>query len=333
MILVTGATGLVGGHLIQHLLLENEKVTAIKRDFSDLSSLYSIFEFYGANASECMERIIWRNADVEDEKSLIEAFQNIEFVYHCAAKVNLGKNNENMLDVNVGGTKNVVNAALANQVKKLCFVSSIASLPDGYKVLIHEETPLTDNENSSMYGESKRLSEVEIKRGIEQGLKAVVVNPGVILGYSKSMSGSGELFKRVKKGLPFYTNGTTGYVAVQDVARAMIRLMKSDISDERFVLVGENCSHKDVLQWMADEYGKFRPFIGMEKSLLVSARFLYFFGRIGGFKPLIDASSAKISISKKAYSNRKFISQFPDFKFTPIRETIRQICQFDKRIK
>ena len=330
MILVTGATGMLGGHLIRHLLQQNKQVVALMRNSSNQESLRSIFRFYGDDIEECMNRIEWREGDVEDFGSLCKAFEGIEYVYHCAAMVSLGKNNENMLRVNVDGTKNVVEAALINKVKKLCFVSSIAALPNGTgSILIDEETFFLENEKSSIYGESKRLAEKEIKKGIEKGLKAVIVNPGVILGYSKNMTGSGELFKRVKKGLPFYTGGQTGYVAVEDVVEAMILLMKSDISDERFVLVGENSFNKNVLRWMAEGYHQFRPFIGMNKSLLVSAHVLEFMGKIFGYTPLIDTSSAKTAISKKTYSTQKFLSRFPNFKFTKIRETILAICEFD----
>ena len=182
-----------------------------------------------------------------------------------------------------------------------------------------------------MYGESKRLAEKEINNGIQKGLNAVIVNPGVILGYTPNWSGSGELFKRVKKGLPFYTNGRTGYVAAEDVVRAMILLMKSDSNDRRFVLVGENCRHKDILQWMADGFGKLRPFIGMNKTLLLSAHVLELAGKLLGFTPLIDTSSAKVAVSQKTYSAGKFLSLFPDFQFTNIRDSIFAICEFDKK--
>lgn len=232
---------MLGGHLIRELLRENSEVAAIKRKSSETQSLKSIFGFYGDDVEDLYNRITWIEADVEDYYALCKAFEGIKYVYHCAARVNLGKNDNKMFEVNVGGTKNVVDAALINKVRKLCFVSSIAALSDGNgQNEIDEETPAVHNNTNTIYGESKRLAELEIKKGIDKGLDSVIVNPGVILGYSKEMKGSGVLFERVKKGMPFYTNGLTGYVAVQDVAKAMILLMKSDISDERYVLTAEN---------------------------------------------------------------------------------------------
>ena len=331
MILVTGATGLVGGHLIWHLLQENSQIIAMKRANSDVEGLKKIFQFYGSDADALFKKITWKEGDVENYDTLFSAMEGVEYVYHCAAMVDLGKNSQRMIDVNVGGTENIVRAALNRKVKKLCFVSSIAALSNGNENKPTDENmPFHENERTTLYGESKRLGEKVVHEAILKGLNTVTVNPGVIIGYSKNMTGSGELFKRVKKGLPFYTNGITGYVNVQDVVKAMIVLMKSEVKNERFVLVGENKTHKDVLRNIADGYGKYRPFIGMGKSLISISYALEMLGKLVGFTPLIDSSSARTSISKKRYSSEKFKKTFPDFQFSSIENTIHKICQFDK---
>ncbi len=331
MILITGATGLVGGHLIWHLLQENSRVAAMKRANSDTESIKSIFRYYGSEPEALFQRITWREGDVENYDHLLVAMDGVSYVYHCAAMVDLGKNSQRMFDVNVGGTENIVRAALNRNVKKLCFVSSIAALSDGNgNKPTDESTPLQENIRTTLYGESKRLGEKVVNEAILKGLNTVTVNPGVIIGYSKNMTGSGELFKRVKAGLPFYTNGVTGYVNVQDVVKAMIILMKSEVKNERFVLVGENKTHKDVLRNIADGYGKYRPFIGMGKSLIGISYSLEMLGKLLGFTSVIDSSSARTSISKKRYSSEKFQNAFPDFQFSSIENTIHKICQFDK---
>ena len=331
MILVTGATGLVGGHLIWCLLQENSQIIAMKRANSDVEGLKKIFQYYESDADALFKKITWKEGDVENYDTLFSAMEGVEYVYHCAAMVDLGKNSQRMIDVNVGGTENIVRAALNRKVKKLCFVSSIAALSNGNENKpTDENTPFHENERTTLYGESKRLGEKVVHEAILKGLNAVTVNPGVIIGYSKNMTGSGELFKRVKKGLPFYTNGITGYVNVQDVVKAMIVLMKSEVKNERFVLVGENKTHKDVLRNIADGYGKYRPFIRMGKSLISISYALEMLGKLVGFTPLIDSSSARTSISKKRYSANRFQTAFPDFQFTSIEENIHSICQFDK---
>lgn len=332
MILVTGATGLVGGHLIWHLLQEYSQIVAMKRANSDTENIKSIFQYYGNRADELFPKIIWRDADMENYDDVFAAMEGVKYVYHCAAMVDLGKNSRRMLDVNVGGTENVARAALAHSVQKLCFVSSIAALSNGIgDEPIDEDTPFIGSDKTSLYGESKRQGEQVVNDAVSNGLNVVTVNPGVIIGYSKSMSGSGELFRRVKNGLSFYTNGVTGYVSVEDVARAMILLMKSEIVNERFVLVGENKSHKDLLRKIAVGYGKLRPFIGMGKALVSVAYVLEIIGKVFHFTPVIDSSSARTAISKKHYSSQKFLDNFPGFQFTSIDKTIERICEFEKR--
>ena len=330
MILVTGGTGTVGGHLIWHLLMTNERVSALTRNSDHVECLKIVFEFYTDEPEEYLNRVDWIDGDVLNFGSLKTAFEGIDYIYHCAAIVSLGKSDNSMLLTNAGGTENVVQAALACKVKKLCFVNSIAALSDDTSHgPIDENTPIETGKPVSTYSQSKMLSEIEIHKGIEQGLNAVIVNPGVILGISAKMTGSGELFKRVKKGLPFYTFGKTAYVDVRDVCRAMILLMNSNISGERFVLVGENCANKDVLQWMADGYNRYRPFVGFGKSLIPVASLLEIMGKICGFTPLLDRSSARTSISRKEYSSRKFLSTF-NFTFTSIRQCICEMCEFDR---
>lgn len=331
MILVTGATGTVGGHLIWHLLQTNERISALTRSNTNTVDLKTVFEFYTELPEEYLNRVDWVKGDVLDYVSLQKAFEKMDYVYHCAAIVSLGKSDNSMLLTNVGGTENVVKAALFNNVKKLCFVSSIAALSDDTsRGPIDENTPIEPHKPVSTYAQSKMLAEKEIQKGIQKGLNAVIVNPGVILGVSAKMTGSGELFKRVKKGLPFYTFGKTAYIDVRDVCRAMILLMNSDITEQRFVLVGENCTHKDVLKWMADGYHKYRPFIGFGKLLIPVAGILEIVGKIAGFTPLIDRSSARSTINRKEYSSRKLLNTF-DFRFTSIRESIQEICEFDRK--
>ena len=330
MILVTGATGLLGGHLLWHLLHHGERIIALKRTNSDLNNLKSIFCFYGSSYEQYKDNILWHEGDVLDFDSVLRAMKDVKQVYHCAAMVSLGKNDAAMIQVNSNGTENLVKAALQSGVNKFCLVSSIAALPDGDGISsIHELTPPV-NGRYSTYGKSKILAEEAVERGVALGLNAVIVNPGVILGYSSSMTGSGELFRRVKKGLPFYNDGATGYVSVGDVVGAMILLMNSDVSNERYVLVGDNCKHRDVLAWMAVGYGKKPPFIYISNALMLFVSVVSeFVGKVAGFKPLIDTASAKTSLSKKRYSSEKFLTQFPGFKFSSIEETVKSVCSFD----
>ena len=334
MILVTGATGLVGGHLLWHLLQENEKVVAIKRTTSDLRPLRSIFNFYSAYPDLFLRRIEWRTADVLDPKSLDEAFDAITIVYHCAAVVSVGNGSDTMISTNVNGTRNVVNAALKKNVKKFCFVSSIAACgPAEDGKMVTENLRWVDDENRSAYSRSKFYSEAEVWRGIEKGLNAVIVNPGVILGVSGTTTGSSQIFSVARKGFPVYTAGGSGYVDVRDVVKAMIELTKSDISGERFILVGENCSNKEVLSWMADGFGKRRPFIPIGKNVIwMAGAVVEIAGKMFGFEPVIDRGIAKSATNRAYYSSAK-ISNAIGLKFIPISQCIADVCTYQNKTK
>lgn len=329
MILVTGATGLVGGNLLWQLLQQNERVAAIHRPTSDLKPLRTIFSFYTPNPDEHLARIDWRIADVLDTDSLQCAMNKVSVVYHCAAVVSFGSCTDTLLETNVQGTKNVVEAALITGIKKLCFVSSIAACGKeiGTKK-IDENSPWFEKSNRSLYSQSKYLSEQEVWRGIEKGLNAVIVNPGVILGVSGTNTGSSQLFSQVRKGLQFYTNGGSGYVDVQDVVKAMILLTNSDISSERYLLVGENCSNKNILNSMADGLDKPRPFICVGKHLFLVIGYLSeMIGRIFHFNPSIDRKMARTATNRQYYSSAK-IEKAIGFQFKPIKKCIREICVF-----
>ncbi len=331
MILVTGATGLVGGHLLWHLLQENERVSAIRRSTSNLGPLRTIFSFYTTNPDVFLDRIDWKIADLLNFSSISEAMNGVDIVYHCAAVVSLGNSESSLLDTNVTGTLNVVQAALEKDIKKLCFVSSIAACGKTiHSEIIDENGVWIDSIDQSLYSKSKYYSEQEVWKGIQKGLNAVIVNPGVILGVSGQNIGSSQLFYQVQKGLMFYTNGGSGYIDVQDVVKAMIQLVKSEISGERFVLVGENCSNRDVLSWMADGFSKRRPFIGIGKRTMLSIGYLSeIIGKLFNFNPLIDVGTAKSAINREFYSSQK-IEQALGFEFKPIQQCIKEVCDFQK---
>jgi dihydroflavonol-4-reductase len=329
MIVVTGGTGLVGGNLLWHLLQKNDRIIAIRRLRSNLEPLRVIFSFYTNEPDAFLSRIEWKVADVLDENSLLEVFRDVKTVYHCAAVVSLGSGAGSLLDTNVQGTKNVVDAAIRSGVEKLCFVSSIAACGKAaYGEMSDEESCWADTAHRSAYSSSKYLSEQEVWKGVTRGLNAVIVNPGVILGVSGTDMGSSQLFSQVRKGLMFYTDGGSGYVDVQDVVKAMILLTDSQISAQRFVLVAENCSNRDVLNWMADGFGKRRPFIGLGKNLLwfigVVSEIL---GTLFQFKPLIDRGMARTATNREYYSSRKF-QEAIGFQFTTIEKCVKEICKF-----
>jgi dihydroflavonol-4-reductase len=235
MILVTGASGLVGSHLIIQLTAQQKKVRALYFNTPPTQNI-------------SQENIEWFKADILDVVALEEAMQDVTQVYHCAAIVSFNPAKKNHIHhINIQGTANVVNACLQNNVQKLVYVSSVAALGrirEG--IAIDETMNWTEETSNSEYGKSKFLAEMEVWRSIGEGLNAVIVNPVIILGAGDWHKGSTEIFKSAYEEFPWYTEGTTGFVDVQDVCKAMIALMNSNIVAERFILSAETVSYQYI---------------------------------------------------------------------------------------
>jgi len=324
MIVVTGGTGFVGAHLLYDLCQNHSHIRAIKRQDSDIEQVKKTFAYYSEDAETLFQKIEWIDSDVSDYLSLEKAFEGANQIYHAAAIVSFRENDrQKMIEINVQGTANVVNAALYRKVKKLCYVSSIAALGRGESnQLVTEETPWKDSDKSSPYSISKYKAELEVWRGIEEGLSAVIVNPSIILGPAKWNNGSALLFSTIWKGIKFYTAGVNGFVYVRDVSRAMIELMESDISAQRFTLNAENVNYQTLFNLMAQELGKPKPTIAVKSWMIeLSWRLLKFVSVFTGKDPLITKATARSSVQISRYSNQK-VKETIGFEFTSLEEMI-----------
>ncbi len=328
MILVTGATGLVGGHLLWQLLQKNENIIALRRSSSNLKPLEAIFRYYSDEPGTFLNRIIWRFADLNSTESLEKAFENVKEVYHCAAVVSLGKGDDMLMKTNIEGTRNLLDICMKKQIEKLCFVSSIAACGHDKDNIVDENTPWNDGEGKGAYAISKYLAEQEVWKAIKNGLKAVIVNPGVILGPSGSDGSSSVIFTKMRNGMLFYPPGGSGYVDVRDVVKVMIALMEKSITAERFVLVAENRSTKDIITLICTGFDRMKPFIKISKGLMFTAGYLMeMLGNIFGFKPLIDRNMARSATNSALYSSGKII-KILNYSFIPVEDSIRDTCKF-----
>ncbi|MBI1781284.1 MAG: NAD-dependent epimerase/dehydratase family protein [Sphingobacteriales bacterium] len=326
MILVTGGTGLVGSELLRQLMAQGKSVRAIYR--SNISAHLT---------EEENKKVDWVNGDINDVLSLEDAMQGVEQVYHCAAVVSFNpKKKQELFHTNVEGTANVVNACLTNGVKKLIHVSSVSALGRIRKgETITEQTQWNEETNNSAYGKSKYYAELEVFRGIAEGLKAAVVNPTIILGPANWNDGSSALFKKAYDEFPWYTYGVTGFVDVRDVATAMIRLMESDISGERFILSAENRSYKEMLTMAAEGFGKKPP--GKEAKKWMGEliwRLDKLKSIFTGSNPLLTKETTRTARAKVYFDNSKIVKALPGFQFRKMEDTIRETCAiYLQRIK
>lgn len=330
MILVTGGTGLVGAHLLLHLIesrsIGSKKVRAIYRSIASMEKTKSLFATY--KKESLFDQIEWVPTDITEVPSLEIAFQNIDTVYHCAALISFDPKDEDALrKTNIEGTANIVNFCIAFGIKKLCFVSSIATLGDllPHEKFITEETEWNPEKPHNDYAISKYGAEMEIWRGQQEGLSVIIVNPGVILGPGFREQGSGQLFTKVKNGLKFYTLGSTGFVAVTDVIRIAHQLMQSEIKNERFTLIAENSVFRDILNSMADALGVKKPEIHAKPFFMEMLwRLDWFVSNVLQQKRKLSQTTAKASYSTTIFSNQK-IKDTLKTDFINIHQYIKEI--------
>jgi dihydroflavonol-4-reductase len=315
MILVTGGAGLLGKCLIEKLLQSGEIVKAIynKTAITDCDNPHLILE-------QC---------DILDVYALEDVMHDVTEIYHCAGLVSFNPKDEKKLySINVEGTANVVNAALYAGVRKLVHVSSVAALgrirPGE---LINEKMEWTPETSNSRYGYSKYLGEIEVWRGVAEGLNAVVINPSIILGAGNWNEGSTKLFKSVYDEFPWYTEGISGFVDVQDVAAAMIALMESDITGEKFIVSAENISYQHLFNLIATSFGKKEPSKKVTPFMAaLTWRLEKIKSKFSGSSPLLTKETANTAMTKVEYDNRKLLQAIPHFKYTEINSGIQKIC-------
>ncbi|OFY13013.1 MAG: hypothetical protein A2X11_09430 [Bacteroidetes bacterium GWE2_42_24] len=326
MILVTGGTGLLGAHLLLELTRHGHHVKALRREGSGLHVMESVFATANDHAS-LQSMIEWVEGDILDVESLIMAMADVEQVYHCAALVSFAaEDKKRLMQINVEGTANMVNAALITGIRHFVYVSSIATLGSSINgEPVSEGAPWDTLPKGSVYGLSKHAAEREVWRAMAEGLQAVIINPSVILGPGDWSKGSSELFTAVWNGLKYTTTGVNGYVDVRDVARAMVGLANARVVNERFVVNGANVSYKDLFEAIAQGLGKPAPKkIASPVAGELAWRLFAVLSLFTGKKPLITKETARAAQKRYSYSSQSLIQQI-GFTFTPFRETISYV--------
>jgi dihydroflavonol-4-reductase len=317
MILVTGATGFLGAELAMQLAQRGETIRCTKRATSVIPQILHPYQ----------QVINWVEADLMDLFALEAALEGVSQVYHCAALVSFKQADKDpMIKTNITGTANIVNLCAALGIR-LLHVSSVAALGQAKPgQLINEKNYLEETPANNIYAVSKLESEMEVWRGIAEGLNAVIVNPSIIVGPNAGINGSGQIFETVRKGLKFYTTGSCGFVDVQDVARCMIALMNTDIQAERYIINAENRSYKQLFAEIAQCFGV-KPPASQAKPWMLSLawRGAALWAAITGTAPSLDKIAAKSAPVVQDYDNRK-IRQAISVEFKPISSTISEVC-------
>lgn len=326
--LVTGANGLVGSHTVFDLLLRGQQVIALTRSLKNREAINNLFQWYYPNKSDLINHVKWVEGDILDLSCMHEYISAVDHVYHCAGYVSFDRNDTKLLhEINVNGTANIVNTCLHFN-KSLCFVSSIATTEsDPEHEFITEVNTWKGKKGKSVYATSKYLAELEVWRGITEGLSAAIVNPSVILGPGDYSRSSGKLFERIYAGMRYYTPGITGYVDVRDVARIMVQLVENKVWGERFILNAENIGYQQLFKSISENLNvKVPNRLATYRQAMLAVKLEKFRSMITGAKPRITRSTVKAGFSKQCYSSEKIIDQL-DIKFIPVVETVELVSK------
>lgn len=317
MILVTGGTGQIGSRLLLNLTKNKAyKVRAIYRNTQSLEKIRQLFVKHSDSGAAQFDTIEWIQADLSNIPALEKAFEGVTFVFHCAGLISFQPQDfDKLIEVNVQGTANIVNLSIDFGVKKLCYVSSVATLSTLPHTPIDEENDWNNEDNNTDYAISKHGAEMEVWRGSQEGLPVVIVNPSVVLGGDFADRGSGLLYKKVADGLRYYPAGATGFVGVDDVVRAMVQLQFSEVEGERFVLNAENLTYKAVLERIAKQLGVKAP------TKCVSHQMLRFLARLDGVLSFLHLKKRTLTLASAdalgtitTYNGEK-IKKYIDFNY------------------
>lgn len=333
MVFVTGGTGLIGSHLLFELCRRGEKVKALKRRSSNLNQVLKTFSYYTDAPEKLFSKIEWIEGELLDYYSIENLLKGVDAVYHSAGMVSFRSSERNkMISNNVTGTANLVNAALAARVKRFCHVSSVSALgkvKNGTPV--NEETVWVPSKKNSGYSESKFFSELEVWRGIEEGLQAVIVNPSIVIGPGDWQRSSPRLFTTVWKGIRFYTTGTTGFIGVNDVVASILTLMDPQnfarCRNQRFLLSGENIRYRDFFNQVAAEFNKRYPvYFASNFMLEIAWRGALLASFLTGREPAIT-KDAVLGANKEYLFDGSKITKETGFRYSSLKDAITQTAQ------
>jgi dihydroflavonol-4-reductase len=317
MIVITGANGLLGSHLLRRLSNEKLPVVGVKKPGSKISHLKDLAQ------------IEWRDADLLDTESLTEALKGATTVIHTAAQVSFNPRLKNKIfEVNENGTRNVVNTCLAQKADHLIHISSVAAIgrQKGFNH-VNEESRWVPGELNTDYAESKYLAELEVWRAHEEGLNISIINPSVILAPPGQTKSSAQLFHYVMQEKLFYTEGQLNFVDVRDVVEMIWQMHSKKIYGERFIANGGHTTVKNLFSQIAQRLNKRAPSIKIPAPLLAAlAMAEEMRSRITGTEPLITRQSTKLAREFFYYSNEKALKKF-NFKFHSLENTLDWCCK------
>jgi nucleoside-diphosphate-sugar epimerase len=319
MIFLTGGTGFIGSYILAELVREGHVVRALRRERPVPSWL----------SREIAEKVEWVSGDILDVALLNEQVRGCDRIIHAAALVSFDPGERRKLfSLNIEGTANLVNAALENNIPDFIHISSVSALGKSNSGLpVNEEKKWEAPAQETNYAISKYQAEMEVWRGMGEGLNPLVINPSTVLGYGDWNQGSCAIFKSVYRGFPWYVKGGNGFVDVEDLAAAVVRLMAGPIRNERFIVSAENWNFRDLFNRIADGFNKKHP--SMEATPFLAGlawRAEKLKSLFTGNRPLLTRETATMARKTSMYDNSKMLKVLPGFHYRPLEDSIKNAC-------
>ncbi|AHM60938.1 NAD-dependent epimerase/dehydratase [Flammeovirgaceae bacterium 311] len=319
MIFVTGASGLIGSHLISRLITEGYAVRALRRASSDISLLEDV-----------SAHIDWVEADLLDTSLLYEYLKGCRQVLHCAGMVSFSAKDKDLLyQTNVEGTAALVNSSLAAGIQQFIHISSVAAIGRVKRSsVVNEEQKWEKSSLNSWYGETKYLGELEVWRAHTEGMPCIIFNPSTVLGPGPMHRSSTQLFNYVLKKNRFYPPGLMNWVDVRDVADLVIAALQPEApAGERYIISAGAVRYEVLFRQMADCLGVPPPQIKTNSVLTSGAYYLEKIrSQFGRKSPMITKETVKLSNMEIEFNNLKVSKQF-NHTFRSLHETIQWCCQ------
>ena len=330
---VSGATGLVGSHLVMELLKQGKQVRALHRASSDKSLLNRVFAYYNLSLADFDANLEWMEADLLDPYGVDAAVEGTDIFFHCAALVSFDpKDRKALIEDNRKMTAFLVNVALEKGIRRFVHVSSVAAL--GRKpgqTQFSEDSHWVESDHNSNYAKGKYAAELEVWRAIEEGLSAAMVNPCIILGPGTWEDGSAAIFRNVAEGFKFYSKGIHAFVDVRDVVKVMLLLAEQQEIQDRFLIAAENWSYEQVFNTIADKMNKPRPSIEIKPWMSALAwRWEAFKSALTGKRPMVTRETARTAIQEYHYQNAKSIEVL-GMEYRDLKESIEFIADLYQR--
>jgi dihydroflavonol-4-reductase len=311
MIVVTGASGLIGGNLIRALIAQGKSVRGLvhkdRRAIQDLD----------------IEIV---KGDILNPASLQQAFKDAETVFHLAGSISLSSKSWPLVEaINVGGVRNVVQACLQAKVKRLVHFSSIHAIQqEPLDVVLDETRQRVDGSKVPPYDRSKAAGEMEVRKGIEQGLDAVILNPTGIFGpYDFRPSFFGEALIHLANGnLPALVPGGFDWVDVRDVVSGALKATETAPTGESYLLSGHWRSVRDIADLVAELTGQPAPRISLPTWVAhLGAPVMALQARLTNQRPLYTNVSLEALNSNPHISHAKAAQEL-GYQPRPFRQTI-----------